>query len=268
MAPKGTEHQPSSPPPLPAVLPAHSAALRRTQRRRYPSRAAVWPRQGALPPHATTRGPALGVGIALRRQLQHEPHPPPAPPCARVPPSRYVHLLAEPVGEAQLAPRPAARRGAAATSLTRWQPAPPPRAAAARARGLRNLEIRQIRGLGCICLPEPASRIKCNQLCSAVAVHRAVHTSTHARADTRFTDFTPACGDATRARARREIARNPGTAGAAGSSLARAPPTSRSSANRAPAGRARAVVALTQRIYRYRRPRGRASARRPAVLGI
>ena len=158
MAPKGTEHQPSSPPPLPAVLPAHSAALRRTQSRRYPSRAAVWPRQGALPPHATTRGPALGVGIALRWQLQHEPHPPPAPPCARVPPSRYVHLLAEPVGEAQLAPRPAARRGATATSLTRVAAAR--RRAPARAHARAVFGIRQIRGLGCICLPEPASRLE------------------------------------------------------------------------------------------------------------
>jgi hypothetical protein len=73
---------PSSSPPLPAVLPAalHAchAALRRAQRHRSATGAAVRPWQGPPPPHRSARAP----NATLRQQLPREPYPSPLRPRA------------------------------------------------------------------------------------------------------------------------------------------------------------------------------------------
>ena len=108
MAPKGTKHPAQLKPPLPAVLHAHPAALRRAQRRRSATGAPVWPWQGPPPPH---RSRCRAPDIALRRQLPRDPYPSPAPPCARVPPSQHAQLPAEPAGGSQLPSPPPSRVG-------------------------------------------------------------------------------------------------------------------------------------------------------------
>ena len=90
---KAPSIQPSSNPTLPAVLHAHSAALRRAQRRRSAMGAAVWPRQGPPPPHRSAGGrPTTRCGGSSRAGPTLALCPP-APTCRPIgthshPPSR------------------------------------------------------------------------------------------------------------------------------------------------------------------------------------
>ena len=110
---KAPSIQPSSNPPLPAVLHAHPAALRRAQRRRSATGAPRWWQGPPPPPH---RSRCQAADVALRRHLPAPPKLPPHNPCARVPPSQHAQPSAEPVGGSQLVPPPPPTRGAAAPS--------------------------------------------------------------------------------------------------------------------------------------------------------
>ena len=76
-APKGTKLPSSSAPAPPAALPAHPAAIRRTQRRRSATGAAVGPRQGPPPPHRSAGGrPPPRCGGSSRASPTLAPRPP------------------------------------------------------------------------------------------------------------------------------------------------------------------------------------------------
>ena len=80
---KAPSIQPISNPPLPAALPAHPATLRRAQRHRSATGAAVWPRQGPAPPHRSGgRRPAPRCGGSSRTSPTLPLHTP-APTCHR-----------------------------------------------------------------------------------------------------------------------------------------------------------------------------------------
>ena len=112
---KAPSIQPSSNPPLPAVLHAHPAALRRAQRRRSATGAPRWWQGPPPPPH---RSRCQAADVALRRHLPAPPKLPPHNPCARVPPSQHAQPSAEPVGGSQLpSPAPSGRGAAAPSSL-------------------------------------------------------------------------------------------------------------------------------------------------------
>ena len=140
--------------------PSTAPSRRPLARQRHPAAMRTASRAAARAAAATQGAALWRASIALQQQLRASPTLNLGLAALACRPPR-AQLSAEPVGEAQLAPRPAARRGAAATSLARHprsvQRAPPPAPPRARARAV--FGIRQIRGLGCICLPEPASRV-------------------------------------------------------------------------------------------------------------
>ena len=73
-APKGTNHPASSKPPLPAVLPGPSPALRRTLRHRSTARVTMWPQQ-AQPPPSPSCGHIRDRAVALAAACAHPSSP-------------------------------------------------------------------------------------------------------------------------------------------------------------------------------------------------
>ena len=74
---KAPSMQPSSNPPLPAVLHPRHASLGRAQRRRSATGAAVWPRQGQAPSHRGAAGrPTPRCGGSSRTSPTLAPHLP------------------------------------------------------------------------------------------------------------------------------------------------------------------------------------------------